>query len=93
MSAKNVTQRGVQKVYHSIKTWGMGFVNNQNVTLRLVFRALFRLLHPHWKGKSPKGLDIRMFRCEPAEDTEGVAEDKEKVDDFIAQGGHREELA
>jgi len=34
-----------------------------------------------------------MFRYEPAEDAEGVAEDKEKVDDLIGQGGHREELA
>jgi hypothetical protein len=93
MSAKNVTPREVQKGYHSIKTWEMGFVNNQNVTLCLLFRALFRLWNPHWRGKSPKGLDIRMFPCEPAEDTEGIAEDKEKVDDFIGQGGHREELA
>jgi len=55
MNAKNVTPRGVQKGYHSINTWEMEFVNNQNVTLRVLFRALFRLLHPHWEAKSPKG--------------------------------------
>ena len=46
---------------------------------------------PYW-GRSRKGLNIRMFSNEPAEDIEGVAEHKKEVDELIDQGTRYEKF-
>ena len=43
-------------------------------------------------SSSRNGLDIWMFLNQPTEDTEGVAEHKKEVDDFVGQGGHEEKF-
>ena len=42
---------------------------------------------------SREGLYIWMFLNQPTEDTEGVAEHKEEVDDLVGHGAHYEKFA
>ncbi len=92
--AKNVIPSGLQKRYFFIKTAKVRFVNNRNVIdFSLQSRALFqgRDERAVWGG-SQQGLKIRMVFEEPAENAEGVAENKKEIDDLIGQGGPYQKL-